>query len=223
MAQILSEILRKSNTLHIYYNDHLSDKQYILIILSAIFFPRLEFYFETWERKRCRSIVALTRLSRRPREGKKRKKKAKKKTAYLTGLRVGFGQSFPTVPTRRSSGGVDGESNSPVINTRVKSRLLIIFYFQCVWEVCRPAAGSLHEAASPIEATASTLFFSLLVFFIRDFFFFFYFHSARWAGSEEWRRRELECLCLLGDRLVNHMNITGLLVARASQRTKGEN
>lgn len=142
---------------------------------------------------------------------KKKKKKAKKKTAYLTGLRVGFGQSFPTVPTRRSSGGVDGESNSPVINTRVKSRLLIIFYFQCVWEVCRPAAGSLHEAASPIEATASTLFFSLLVFFIRDFFFFFYFHSARWAGSEEWRRRELECLCLLGDRLVNHMNIQACL------------
>lgn len=174
-------------------------------------------YFETRERKPRPSTLARVWPSRRAREGKKGKKKAKKKTAYLTGLRVGFGQSFPTVPTRRRSGGVDGESNSPVINTRVKSRLLIIFYFQCVWELCRPAAGSLHEAASPIEATASTLFFfsPLLVFFFYSrlffFLFFFSFRSARWAGSEEWRRREPECLCLLGDGLVNHMNIRACL------------
>lgn len=113
-----------------------------------------------------------------PSRGKKRKK-AKKKTAYLTGLRVGFGQSFPTVPTRRSSGGVDGESNSPVMNTRVKSRLLILFYFQCVWEVCRPAAGSLHEAASPMEATASTLFFLYSFFFLFETFFSFFIFTLR--------------------------------------------
>lgn len=45
-----------------------------------------------------------------------------------------------------------------------------------------PTAGSLHEAASPTEATASTFFFSCLrffFFFIRDFFFSFFIFSQR--------------------------------------------
>lgn len=76
----------------------------------------------------CDVSLTVEELSR----GEKKEKKEKKKTAYLTGLRVEFGQSFPTVPTRRSSGGVDGESNSPVINTTVKSRLLIILFSVCL-------------------------------------------------------------------------------------------
>lgn len=44
-----------------------------------------------------------------------------------------------------------------------------------------PTAGSLHEAASPTEATASTFFFPVFVFFffIRDFFFSFFIFSQR--------------------------------------------
>lgn len=63
-------------------------------------------------------------------EGKKGKNGEKK--ARLRGLRGGFGQSFPTVPTRGRSGGVDGESNSPVINAGVISRLLMKCFCQCV-------------------------------------------------------------------------------------------
>ncbi|XP_026012167.1 zinc finger protein 362-like isoform X4 [Astatotilapia calliptera] len=47
---------------------------------------------------------------------REKKEKTKKKKAYLRGLRGGFGQSFPTVPTRGSSGGVEGESSSPIEN-----------------------------------------------------------------------------------------------------------
>lgn len=173
--KILSEILRKSTILYTYIMLTIYQINHYFNHIKCDIFPLLKLYFETWERKRYRSTVALTWLSSSPREGKKKRKKEKKKTAYLTRLRVGFGQSFPTVPTQRSSGGVDGESNSPVINTRVKSRLLIISYFQCVWELCRPAAGSLHEAASPIEATASTLFFLYSFFFLFETFFFSFF------------------------------------------------
>lgn len=42
-----------------------------------------------------------------------------------------------------------------------------------------PAAGSLHEAASPTEATASTFFFLSSFFFIRDFFFSFFIFTVR--------------------------------------------
>lgn len=52
----------------------------------------------------------------------------------------------------------------------------------CLKSTVAPAAGSLHEAASPTEATASTVFFPLSLglrffFFIRDFFFLFFLFS----------------------------------------------
>lgn len=139
-------------------------------------------------------------------EGKKGKKIEEKK-GTSEGLRGGFGQSFPTVPTRGSSGGVDWESISPVINTGVICRLLIICYFQCVWEHCRPNhRKSAWKLRLPQRQRRRRFFFLSSFFFIRDFFFlFFYFHSARWAGSEEWRRRQRGCLCLPSDELVQHM------------------
>lgn len=42
-----------------------------------------------------------------------------------------------------------------------------------------PAAGSLHEAASPTEATASTFFFSVFVFFYSRLFFSFFIFTVR--------------------------------------------
>lgn len=75
-------------------------------------------------------------------------------------------------------------------------------------------AGSLHEAASPTEATASTFFFCLVFFFffIRDFFFSFFIFSQRdeqgvrngGAGSED------VCVCLAESWLSN-MNIQASL------------
>lgn len=108
--------------------------------------------------------------------GKKRGKKTKKKTAYLRGLRGGFGQSFPTVPTRRSSGGVDGESISPVINTGVINRMLIMCYFQCVWEHCRPSRRkSAWSCVSHRGNGVDVFFLSSFFFYSRLFFSFFIF------------------------------------------------
>lgn len=154
-----------------------------------------------WRQLDCRGAL----------ERGKKGKKEKKKTAYLTGLRVEFGQSFPTVPTRRSSGGVDGESNSPVINTTVKSRLLIILFSVCLRGLSSSRRKSAWSCVSHRGNGVDAFFLYSVFFYSRLFFFFFYFHSARWAGSEEWRRRELECLCLLADRLLNHMNIRACL------------
>lgn len=100
----------------------------------------------------------------------------------------------------------------------------------CLKSTVAPAAGSLHEAASPTEATASTVFFPLSLglrffFFIRDFFFslFFIFTQRDEQASEQRGRREQRCLRFTRrDELVKHYENTGLLVARASQRTKGE-
>lgn len=78
------------------------------------------------------SCLTQPALTPRRRAGGKKRKKRRKKKAYLRGLRGGFGQSFPTVPTRGSSGGVEGESSSPVINAGLISRLLIKCFFQCV-------------------------------------------------------------------------------------------
>lgn len=88
------------------------------------------FYFEIRDRKGSHLTVGLDSAEVSWREKKEKKIEEKKGTSE--GLRGGFGQSFPTVPTRGSSGGVDWESISPVINTGVICRLLIICYFQCV-------------------------------------------------------------------------------------------
>lgn len=122
----------------------------------------------------CRADSTVEETSR----GEKKKKKAKKKTAYLTGLRVGFGQSFPTVPTRRSSGGVDGESNSPVINTRVKSRLLIIFYFQCLRGLSSSRRKSAWSCVSH-RGNGVDAFFFLYSFFLFETFFSFFIFTLR--------------------------------------------
>lgn len=101
----------------------------------------------------------------------------------------------------------------------------------CLKSTVAPAAGSLHEAASPTEATASTFFSTLSrslsrssVFFIPDFFFsFFIFTQRDERASEQRGRRERRRLSFTRrDKLVKHYENTGLLVARASQRTKGE-
>ncbi|XP_067468254.1 zinc finger protein 384a isoform X6 [Thunnus thynnus] len=70
----------------------------------------------------CEPPINLKKSRRRRRRlwragGKKKgEKKRRKKKAFLRGLRGGFGQSFPTVPTRGRSGGVHGESISPIEN-----------------------------------------------------------------------------------------------------------
>lgn len=103
----------------------------------------------------------------------------------------------------------------------------------CLKSTVAPAAGSLHEAASPTEATASTVFFTLslalslglrfFLFLTFFFLFFFIFTQRDERASEQRGRRERRCLRFARrDKLVKHYENTGLLVARASQRTKGE-
>lgn len=91
-----------------------------------------------------------------------------------------------------------------------------------------PTAGSLHEAASPTEATASTFFFlplSSFFFLFETFFFslFFIFSQRDEQGVRNGGAGSEGVVVYQSDERVKHYEHTGLLVARASQRTKGEN
>lgn len=123
----------------------------------------------------CGVSLTVEELSR----GEKKEKKEKKKTAYLTGLRVEFGQSFPTVPTRRSSGGVDGESNSPVINTTVKSRLLIILFSVCLRGLSSSRRKSAWSCVSHRGNGVDAFFLHSIFFYSRLFFFSFFIFTLR--------------------------------------------
>lgn len=139
----------------------------------------LWFYFEECGRKLFNS-ARLDSSEKSWRE--KKEKKSKKKKAYLRGLRGGFGQSFPTVPTRGSSGGVEGESSSPVINTGLISRLLIKCFFQCVWEHRRPNRRKSAWSCVSYRGNGVDVFFSCLRFFFflfETFFFSFFIFSQR--------------------------------------------